>query len=88
MRRYILLPPLGGLLGAMTFFFVEAGIFVLQGQGSQPVNSESSHAIYSIAFLSGFASREVTTKLRMIAEATFAKAPEAESTRDRSEGEQ
>jgi hypothetical protein len=83
MRRYILLPLLGGFLGAVSFFFVKAGMLTVQagttsGQTAGANNGDtiSGFAIYVVAFLSGFASRELTAKFIQVAETVFTKVPE------------
>ena len=69
-RRFILLPILGGLLGAISYFFVGAGLLEIPvGETAEAMNN----AMYAIAFLSGFASRELTAKLIQIAEIAFTK---------------
>ena len=83
MRRYILLPLLGGFLGAISFFFVKAGMLTVQagtssGQtaGANGGDTISGFAVYAVAFLSGFASRELTTKFIQIAQIVFTEVPE------------
>ncbi len=79
-RRYLLLPLLGGFLGACSYLFVKAGLITVQHSSSTEsaagATSVSAFAVWGIAFLSGFASRELTAKLIQISEAVFAKAPE------------
>jgi hypothetical protein len=79
-RRYLLLPVLGGFLGASSYLFVKAGLITVQQTSSAEsaggAAGVSAFAVWGIAFLSGFASRELTAKLIQIAEAVFAKAPE------------
>lgn len=86
MRRYILLPLLGGFLGAISFFFVKAGMLTVQagttsGQTADANNGDtiSSFALYVVAFLSGFASRELTAKFIQVAQIVFTKVPEPET---------
>lgn len=73
LRRYILLPVLGGFLGAMSYFFVEAGMIIVQSTPQTENNTNNNFGIYAIAFLSGFASRELTAKLISISRAVFTK---------------
>lgn len=76
LRRFILLPILGGFLGAMSYFFVETGLIVVQGASQTAGNANSNFGIYAIAFLSGFASRELTAKLISISRAVFSRVKE------------
>jgi hypothetical protein len=77
-RRYLLLPVLGGFLGSCSYLFVKAGLITVQqsSAGTPDSASVSPFAVWGIAFLSGFASRELTAKLVQISEAVFARAPE------------
>jgi hypothetical protein len=85
LRRYMFLPILGCFLGSASFLFVKTGLITLQSGGATNGGKvESDYAIYGIAFLSGFASRELTAKLIKIAEAMFIEAPESSPTRDSS----
>ncbi|MCZ6596183.1 MAG: hypothetical protein O7B99_00935 [Planctomycetota bacterium] len=92
LRRFLFLPILGSFLGGASYLFVKAGLLTLQSSGGQAGGasgdgSSSDFAIYIIAFLSGFASRELTAKLIQIAEAVFTKAPETSPTRTHGAGE-
>ncbi|UCC94481.1 MAG: hypothetical protein JSW40_06625 [Candidatus Omnitrophota bacterium] len=77
LRRYFFLPLLGGFLGAISYFFVHGSMISLQG--TSLVNGRanvSSYAVYVVAFLTGFASRELTAKLISISRAIFTKVKE------------
>lgn len=77
LRRYILLPLLGGFLGAISYFFVHGGMISFQGTSlANGKANVSSHAVYVVAFLAGFASRELTAKLISISRAIFTKVKE------------
>ncbi len=73
-RRYILLPPLGALLGSMSYFFLKSGLMSLN-VGNQKAQL-TGYVVYTVAFLSGFASRELTEKLIQVAQTVFTKVHE------------
>ena len=79
LRRYLLLPILGGFLGAISYFFLKAGLITVQGAAQVANNSGNTNfGVYAIAFLSGFASRELTAKLIIVSRAIFAKVEESD----------